>query len=48
MTKSNRKAHQRIIKDRYTGKPLTEKQWIQAVREAEDTDYRKTALKDGL
>ena len=48
MTKSKRKAQQRIIKDRYTGNPLTEKEWIEAVKEAEETDYRKTALKDGL
>ena len=48
LTKSKRKAQQRIIKDRYTGNPLTEKEWIEAVKEAEDTDYRKTALKDGL
>ena len=48
MTKSNRKAQQRIIKDRYAGNPLTEKEWIKEVKEAEETDYRKTALKDRL
>ena len=48
MSKSQRKAQQRIIKDRYTGTQLTENEWIEAVKEAEETDYRKTALKDGL
>ena len=48
MTKSNRKAEQRIIKDRYTGTPLTENEWIDAVKEAEETDYRKTAFRKGL
>ena len=48
MSKSKRKAQQRIIKDRYTGNPLTEKEWIEAVKEAEDTDYRKTAFRNGL
>ncbi len=48
MTKSNRKAEQQIIKDRYTGKPLTENEWIEAVKEAEETDYRKTAFRNGL
>ena len=48
MTKSNRKAQQRNIKDRYTGNPLTEKEWIEAVKEAAETDYRKTAFRNGL
>jgi hypothetical protein len=48
MTKSKRKTQQRIIRDRYTGNPLTEREWIEAVKEAEETDYRKTVLKDGL
>jgi hypothetical protein len=48
LSKSKRKAEQRIIRDRYTGNPLIEKEWIEAVKEAEETDYRKTALKDGL
>ena len=48
MTKSNRKAQQKIIKDRYTGFPLTEKEWVDAVKEAEETDYRKTAFRNGL
>ena len=48
MSKSKRKAQQRIIKDRYTGNPLTEKEWIEAVKEAEETDYRKTAFRNGL
>lgn len=47
MSKSKRKAQQRIIKDRYTGKPLTENEWIEAVKEAEETDYRKTAFRNG-
>jgi len=48
MSKSKRKAEQRIIKDRYTGNPLTENEWIEAVKEAEETDYRKTAFRKGL
>ena len=48
MSKSKRKAQQRIIKDRYTGKPLTENEWIDAVKEAEETDYKKTAFRNGL
>ena len=48
MTKFKRKTQQRLIRDRYTGNPLTEKEWIEAVKEAEETDYRKTALKGGL
>jgi hypothetical protein len=40
MSKSKRKAEQRIIKDRYTGTPLTEKEWIEAVKEAEETDIQ--------
>ena len=48
MSKSKRKAAQRIIKGRYTGNPLTEKEWIKEVKAAEENDYRKTALKDGL
>ena len=48
MEKTKRKKQQRIIRDRYTGNPLTEKEWIEAVKEAEETDNRKTALKDGL
>jgi len=48
MTKSNRKAQQRIIKDRYAGNPLTEKEWIKEVKAAEETDYRKTAFRKGL
>ena len=48
MSKSKRKAAQRIIKDRYAGTPLTENEWIEAVKEAEETDYRKTAFRKGL
>ena len=48
MTKSKRKAQQKIIKDRYTGFPLTEKEWVDAVKDAEETDYRKTAFRNGL
>lgn len=48
MTKSKRKTQQRLIRDRYTGNPLTEKEWIEAVKEAEETDYRKTAFRNGL
>ena len=48
MSKSKRKAQQRIIKDRYTGTPLTENEWIDAVKEAEETDYKKTAFRNGL
>jgi len=48
MSKSKRKAAQRIIKDRYTGTPLTENEWIDAVKQAEESDYRKTAFRKGL
>jgi len=48
MSKSKRKAAQRIIKDRYAGTPLTKNEWIEAVKEAEETDYRKTAFRKGL
>lgn len=48
MTKSKRKTQQLLIRDRYTGNPLTEKEWIEAVKEAEETDYRKTAFRNGL
>ena len=48
MSKSKRKAEQRIIRDRYTGHPLTEKEWMEVVKEAEETDYRKTAFRNGL
>ena len=48
MTKSNRKAEQKRLKDARTGQPLTENEWIDAVKEAEETDYRKTAFRKGL
>ena len=48
MSKSKRKAEQRIIKDRYRGTPLTQDEWIAETKRVEETDYRKTALKDGL
>ena len=48
MSKSKRKAEQRIIQNRYRGTPLTQEEWIAETKSVEETDYRKTALKDGL
>ena len=48
MTKSIRKKHHKLLRDAKTGNPLTQEEWIAETKRVEETDYRKTALKEGL
>ena len=48
MTKSIRKKHHKLLRDARTGTPLTQNEWIAETKRIEETDYRKTALKEGL
>jgi dihydrodipicolinate reductase len=48
LTKSKRKKHHKLLRDARTGTPLTQQEWIAETKRVEETDYRKTALKDGL